>query len=82
LDVGEKHGGGIAVPRLDGLDTEPPIVAINIEEYLGSFPNPSYSFEGVPTPKKRKVGDRIEFKEVRAGNEKEIADHKVGSPGL
>ena len=66
--------------NLEGMNTDLNFVVVNIDQDLGYFPYPGYRLEGMTITQDGEIGDCIQFKKVRAGYEKKIADHQVGCP--
>src|SRR5665647_268865 len=63
------------------MDIQLTLKAVNIQQYLGGFPNTGNCFKGMAVAQDRKVGDGIQIKKEGTSNDKKITDHQIGRPG-
>ena len=58
-----------------------PSIVVDVQQDLGGFADAGDGLEGVAAPQNGKIGHRVEFEQVRAGDHEEVADHQVRRPG-
>ena len=64
------------------MDADFSFMAVNIQQNLRRFADPGHGFERVAASQNGEIRDRIEFKQIGAGDDEEVADHQVRRPGL
>jgi len=63
------------------MDADFSFMAVNIQQNLRRFADPGHGFERVAASQNGEIRDRIEFKQIGAGDDEEVADHQVRRPG-
>ena len=78
--MGEKHLLGASVPHLHWMHINVFFVGIYVQKQLRGVPNPCHGIKRMPPSDQRKIGDRVQFKQIRAGHLEEIPHHQIRIP--
>ena len=79
--VGQKHIFRMAVPDLQGPQVYMALRGVDVQKELGRIPDSGYGVKGMAPPYQRKIRHRVQLKEIRARNLKEISHHQIRIPG-
>src|SRR5690554_932737 len=69
-------------PDLDRLHLHIVVVTVYVQKHLGGLADAVQRHARVTVRVQGKPGDRVQFKQKRADNPKEIAHHGIGCPGV